>query len=183
MTYSHLTQLIQYLEEFEKEHKAQKLEDFVIWLNNQLFTGKDEAEHEVHDDLMIAFKLIHINKALKKKVKGALTDSKIASIDEYSFLLHLDYQNSFRKMEITNLHSLEAPTGIEIIKRLVSNNFVEEFPDEEDKRAKRIKLTDKGRQELSALKPKIDELFTRFVAPLNLRQKVNISGLLDQLDH
>jgi DNA-binding MarR family transcriptional regulator len=84
---------------------------------------------------------MYLNKALKKQTKSVLSESNVSSIDEYSFLLHLDFQESFRKMEIVELHNLEAPTGIEIIKRLIKNKFVEEFPDEEDRRAKRIKIT------------------------------------------
>lgn len=181
MEYKLLKELISYVEEYQIKHPSNKVEDFTIWLNNKLFTSKNNGGHSTHDELLIAFKLMHLNKALKKQTKSVLSDSNVSSIDEYSFLLHLNHQESFRKMEIVEMHNLEAPTGIEIIKRLIKNKFVEEFPDEDDKRAKRIKITKSGVKELSLIEPKINLIFTKFTEPLNLNEKVKISGVLDKL--
>lgn len=181
MKYTLLKELINYAEEYQEGNPSNKIEDFTIWLNNKLFTSKNNGSHSTHDELLIAFKLMHLNKELKKQTKSVLSESNVSSIDEYSFLLHLEFQESFRKMELVEMHNLEAPTGIEIIKRLIKNKFVEEFPDKEDKRAKRIKITKSGIKELSLIKPKIDLIFTRFTEPLNLNEKVKISGILDKL--
>jgi len=181
MEYLLLKELIRYIEDYRVQHSSNKIEDFTIWLNHKLFAPKSRDTNQKHDELLIAFKLMHLNKALKKQTKAVLSESGISSIDEYSFLLHLDHQESFRKMELVELHNIEAPTGIEIIKRLIRNDFVEEFPDSEDKRAKRIKITKKGVKEVKRIKPKIDEVFTKFTEPLNLDQKIQMSGLLDIL--
>lgn len=181
MDYTLIKELIAYTEEYQKTHSSDKIEDFTIWLNNELFANRNSTAHSTHDELLIAFKLMYLNKTLKKQAKTVLSESSISSIDEYSFLLHLGFQDSFRKMEIVELHNLEAPTGIEIIKRLIKNKFVEEFPDEDDRRAKRIKITESGFRELSGLKPKIDLIFSKFTEPLNLNEKVQISGILDRL--
>jgi len=181
MDYTLIKELIEYTEEFQKKYSSDKIEDFTIWLNNELFTSRNKGIHSTHDELLIAFKLMYLNKALKKQTKIVLSESNVSSIDEYSFLLHLDFQESFRKMEIVELHNLEAPTGIEMIKRLIKNKFVEEFPDEDDRRAKRIKITKSGIRELSMIKPKIDLIFSKFTEPLNLNEKVQISGILDKL--
>lgn len=181
MKYTLLKELIKYAEEYQEENISHKIEDFTIWLNNRLFTSPNHGSHSKHDELLIAFKVLHLNKALKKQTKAVLSESNVSSIDEYSFLLHLDYQHSFRKMELVELHNLEAPTGIEIIKRLIKNTFVEEFPDEEDKRAKRVRITKHGKKELGIIKPKIDLIFTRFTESLNLNEKIIVSGILDKL--
>lgn len=181
MDYTLIKKLIAFAEAYQQKHTSDKIEDFTIWLNNELFSGKNKATHSALDELLIAFKLMFLNKSLKKQTKMVLSDSNLASIDEYSFLLHLGHQESFRKMEIVDMHNLEAPTGIEIIKRLIKNKFVEEFPDEEDKRAKRIKITKSGIKELSLIKPKIECIFTQFTEPLNLNEKVMFSGILDKL--
>lgn len=181
MDYTLLKGLIEYAEEYQKKHSSDKIEDFTIWLNNELFTTKKKVSHSTHDELLIAFKLMYLNKALKKQTKIVLSESNVSSIDEYSFLLHLNFQESFRKMEIVELHNLEAPTGIEIIKRLIKNKFVEEFPDKEDKRAKRIKITKSGISTLSEIKPKMDLIFSQFTEPLDLNEKILISGFLDKL--
>jgi DNA-binding MarR family transcriptional regulator len=84
-------------------------------------------------------------------------------------------------MELVELHNLEAPTGIEIIKRLLKHKFIEEFPDPDDKRAKRIMITKNGKKELQTLKPKIDMIFNKFTDGLTLNEKIQISGILDKL--
>ena len=181
MDYTLLKKIIELIEVYQERHSSEKVEDFTIWLNNTLFSANSEGDHSTHDELVIAFKLMFLNKELKKQTKNILSKSSISSIDEYSFLLHLDYQESFRKMEIVEIHNLEAPTGIEIIKRLLKNRFIEEFPDKEDKRAKRIKLTNKGKTELKKIKPKIDTIFSQFSEPLTLNEKIQLSGILDKL--
>ena len=182
MDYKLLKELISYTEEYQAKNASHKIEDFTIWLNAKLFDNKT-ASATKHDELLIAFKLLHVNKSLKKETKNVLSESKVSSIDEYSFLLHLDYQESFRKMELVELHNLEAPTGIEIIKRLLKNKLIEEFPDQEDRRAKRVKITKSGSLELQNVKPKIDSIFSTFTEPLSLNEKVQISGVLDKLIH
>lgn len=181
MKYKLIRTLIDHLELYQETQSSARIEDFTIWLNNELFSSKKKANHSDHDELLIAFKLMHLNKELKKQTKSLLSESNVSSIDEYSFLLHLDHQESFRKMEIIELHNLEAPTGIEIIKRLLKNKFVEEFPDQEDKRAKRIKITKRGKAELKSLKPKVDLTFNDFTKPLSLNEKIQLSGILDKM--
>jgi DNA-binding MarR family transcriptional regulator len=181
MNYSLLKELINHIEEYQQDHSSQKIEDFTIWLNNKLFVSTSRGNHSGHEELLIAFKLMYLNKDLKKKTKSILSTSYISSIDEYSFLLHLDHADSFRKMELVELHNLEAPTGIEIIKRLLKHKFIEEFPDPDDKRAKRIMITKNGKKELQTLKPKIDMIFNKFTDGLTLNEKIQISGILDKL--
>lgn len=181
MNYTLLKKVLELLEVYEEEHSSEKVEDFTIWLNNILFTAKSHGSHSAHDELVLSFKVMFLNKELKKQTKNVLSTSRISSIDEYSFLLHLDYQESFRKMELVDIHNLEAPTGIEIIKRLLKNQFIEEFADKDDKRAKRIKLTTKGRTELKRLKPKMDLIFSTFSESLGLNEKIQLSGILDKL--
>jgi DNA-binding MarR family transcriptional regulator len=181
MDYTLLKRIIELVEVYQEGHTSEKVEDFTIWLNNTLFSNDSSGDHSTHDELVLAFKLMFLNKELKKQTKNILSKSSISSIDEYSFLLHLDYQDSFRKMEIVEMHNLEAPTGIEIIKRLLKNTFIEEFPDKEDKRAKRIRLTNKGSAELKKIKPKIESVFSQFSEPLSLNEKIQLSGILDKL--
>lgn len=181
MDYTLLKDLLKHVEDFQTQYSSNRIEDFMIWLNNELFVTERQEGHAAHDELLIAFKLMYLNKALKKRTKSVLASSQLSSIDEYSFLLHLNYQESFRKMEIIELHNLEAPTGIEIIKRLLRKKLVREFADQEDKRAKRIQITPKGIKEIEVIKPQIDGIFSEFTKPLSLDEKIQVSGIFDKL--
>jgi DNA-binding MarR family transcriptional regulator len=179
MEYTLLKEVISLLEDFQAATGSDKLEEFILWTNNRLFS--EEVKGEGHEVLSIAFRIMHLNKELKKQTKTVIAESLLSSVDEYSFLLHLKHQHSFRKMEIIEIHNLEAPTGIEIIKRLLKNELIEEFPDEDDKRAKRIQITPKGMRELEGVEPKITKVFTEFTSNLDLNEKVKIAGILNKL--
>ena len=84
-------------------------------------------------------------------------------------------------MELIELHNLEAPTGIEIIKRLLAKGLIEEFNDSEDRRAKRVKITKVGQEELSRLKPLIEERFATFGSSLALNEKLSLVATMNKL--
>jgi len=173
--------LIDHLDEFSQSNKSETIEEFVVWLNGKYFKMDDTVEHKEHLDLMLAFQITMLNKEIKKQTKSVISDSSFSSLDGYSFLLHLEQGNSYRKMELIEMHNLEAPTGIEIIKRLLSKGLIEEFDDKEDKRAKRVRLTRKGQKELIELKPQIDAKFSKFSKPLTLEEKLSLVSTMNKL--
>lgn len=174
-------QLIDHLDDFSKTSKSENIEDFVVWLSGQYYKSDEVGGHKEHLDLMLAFQISMLNKEIKKQTKAVISDSSFSSLDGYSFLLHLDQTDSFRKMELIEMHNLEAPTGIEVIKRLLGKGLIEEFDDNEDKRAKRVKITNKGQKELKALKPKIEVEFAKFSESLSLEQKLSMVSSMNKL--
>lgn len=173
--------LIDQVAEFSKSNNSGELEDFVVWLGGKTFNSVKDTTHKEHLDLMLAFKISMLNKEIKKRTKAVISDSLLSSLDGYSFLLHLEQVDSFRKMEIIEMHNLEAPTGIEILKRLLSKGLIKEFDDQEDKRAKRVKITKFGQKELTTLKPQIDSEFSKFSSTLALEEKLNLVSTMDKL--
>ena len=61
------------------------------------------------------------------------------------------------------MHQLAAPSGIEILKRLFLKKMITEFDDEEDKRAKRVKITKKGKSEIERLIPEMNKIYQRMI--------------------
>lgn len=159
------------------------MEDFVVWLSGKYFEANESDVHREQLDLMLAFQISLLNKSIKKQTKEVISESSLSSLDGYSFLLHLDQAESFRKMELIEMHNLEAPTGIEIIKRLLSKGLIQEFNDSEDKRAKRVQLTDAGKTELERLKPLVNAQFKNFAQALPLADKLNLVAHLNKLVH
>ena len=116
-------------------------------------------------------------KAFAKKVLG---ESELSSPDGFSFLYHMSLTDSFRKMELIKMHHLEPPSGIEVLKRLLKKGLIEEFDDADDRRAKRIKITDKGRKELEVVLPKMSEVFSLMTADLSLNEKLHMLAFLNR---
>jgi len=80
------------------------------------------------------------------------------------------------------MHHLEPPSGIEVLKRLLNKGLIEEFDDKDDKRAKRIKITEKGKKELQLVMPKMSEVFTMMTAELSLNEKLHLLAFLKQIN-
>lgn len=187
-SYKILQQLISLLSDFEQSNPEKtELKDFVSWLNSAIFEDEKNTSTAENQNKMIDMELTHLiimqNKHFKTYTKQALKNSKISTADDFSFLYHLSVKESFRKMEIINMHQLEAPSGIEVLKRLLKNKFIEEFNDPEDRRAKRIKITEKGKAELDANMENMQKVFQTMPADLNFQQKTNLITLLNQINN
>jgi DNA-binding MarR family transcriptional regulator len=183
-----LTELIKLLESFENEkaHEAKDVKEFAIWLGHHVFESHNALESKQKEsdiDMELTFLLIMQSKHYKTYCKEAFENTKINSPDEYSFLYHLSLVDSFRKMELIHIHLLEAPSGIEVIKRLLKKGFIEEFDDKNDKRAKRIKLTKKGRQETEKLHPQMTSVYSKMAAEMSLKEKIQAISFLRALNN
>jgi len=86
-------------------------------------------------------------------------------------------------MELINMHQLEAPTGIEILKRLLSKKMISEFDDPNDKRAKRISITKKGNEEIEKLLPEMEKVYNFMGGDLNLNEKIKLISYLSGLNN
>lgn len=182
-----VAELIDYIKKFEdeKSQEPQDVKEFTLWLNQFVFKNDDSENqhHQTNDiDMELTFLLIMQSKYYKTYCKEALQNSNINSPDEYSFLYHLTLVESFRKMELIHIHLLEAPSGIEVIKRLLKKDFIEEFDDKDDKRAKRIRITAKGKQETEKITPKMKKVYSKMSAEMSLQEKIHVISFLKQLN-
>jgi len=182
-----IAELIKHVKRFENEkgQEPKDVKEFIIWLNQLLFEQYHalESSHDENDiDMELTFLLIMQSKHYKMYCKEALINTDINSPDEYSFLYHLSLVDSFRKMELIHIHLLEAPSGIEVIKRLLKKGFIEEFDDKEDKRAKRVRITNKGKQETDKLTPQMKDVYSKMAAGMTLKEKLHILSFLKRFN-
>ena len=182
-----VAELIEHLRRFEieKGQEPQDVKEFAIWLSQLMFESHNTLESnqdESNLDMELTFLLIMQSKHYKTYCKEALVNTEINSPDEYSFLYHLSLVDSFRKMELIHIHLLEAPSGIEVIKRLLKKDFIEEFDDKDDKRAKRVRITNKGRKETDKLTPQMKSVYSKMTAEMSLKEKLYTVSLLKELN-
>lgn len=182
-----LKEIVHWLEEYQNENHSDdsNLGSFIIWLNSRLFSegkaGKARQSPELIN-MELSFLLVMQNRYYKTYAKKVLGESELTSPDGFSFLYHLNHTDSFRKMELIKIHHLEPPSGIEVLKRLLNKGLIEEFDDEDDKRAKRIKITDKGKKVLQVVMPKMSEVFHLMTAELSLNEKLLMLAFLKQMN-
>lgn len=182
-----IKEIINWLEIFNKENPENELslESFILWLNSKLFS-ENHGELSTHQseslDMEFSFLLVLQSRYYKAYVKKVLGQSELSSPDGFSFLYHLSLVNSYRKMELIKMHRIEPPSGIEVLKRLLNKQLIAEFDDPDDKRAKRIRITETGKKEIQDVLPKMTEVFQLMTAEMSLNEKLHVVAFLKQMN-
>jgi DNA-binding MarR family transcriptional regulator len=81
-----------------------------------------------------------------------------------------DLQNP-TKSDIIHYCISEFSSGIAVINRLIAKEFIEEYPDLKDKRAKRLRITPKGTQKLISAFPELENMASHIFSPLSNDEK------------
>lgn len=154
-----IKQLLDYVESYELEVGNNDLKEFSIYLKDKMISGKNDViktdfdkknylNYKVYPQVEFSTLLTGLYRYAKHYLKKCFMTTSFKSIDEFGFLATLLKEQSLLKNELISRHLLEFSSGSEILKRLINNDLVKEFPDQIDKRAKRVSLTDKGRREI-----------------------------------
>ena len=77
----------------------------------------------------------------------------------------------------------EKPTGLEVIKRLIKHGLVNERNDENDKRSKRVFLTDKGQALFFATVKQLNKVALIVLGDLTKDEKKQLYPLLKKLEY
>jgi MarR family transcriptional regulator, lower aerobic nicotinate degradation pathway regulator len=161
MNYDLLKEIVLNLERFEQKSEPKKgsMKDFGLWLSEQQNAdyqsnnGVMEVSNLVPEDIkltadqpevVIGKLLTFLSRYLKIYFKKGLEGSLLTTGDDFSYLATLLNKGSLTKTELILLSAHEKTSGMEVIKRLLLNELIEQTDDEKDKRSKRISLTQKG---------------------------------------
>jgi DNA-binding MarR family transcriptional regulator len=191
MNTNFLINVILEIDEFQKEKNKSNatIEEFRIWLNEKAYNAVNPTElfkkenQKVFDlENEIAKQVILLGRFTKQMIRRGLKDFPHLANEEFTYLYRLMDEETLTKMQLVERNAHEKQTGIEIIKRMVKNNLVEEFPDENDKRTTRLKLTDLGKK--TFLESINDVTITSRVlsAKLEDKEKENLLKLLRKLN-
>ncbi|MFW5687787.1 MAG: MarR family winged helix-turn-helix transcriptional regulator [Bacteroidota bacterium] len=173
--YNKIKELIDFWSEFEQKTGSHDLADFGRWLScasqegkKNALKGKEILSTET-DDHMAFYKqmssgrqfltlLSRASRFVDFYMKKAFEELEITSRLEFQFLVSIKEMKNPRKTDVIYFNLVEISTGVETLKRLQKGGMVLDFPDESDKRIKRLKLTEKGEMVLSAALEKFELL-------------------------
>lgn len=161
MNYELLKEIIINLEIFEQENEPQNssLKDFGLWLlerqnagyqsNNGVMGVSNLVPQDIKStaeqpEMVIGKLLTFLSRYLKIYLKKGLEGSLLTTGDDFTYLATILNKGSLTKTELILLSAHEKTSGMEVIKRLLINELIEQTDDENDKRSKRISLTQKG---------------------------------------
>lgn len=85
----------------------------------------------------------------------ALEGTGLHQIEEYGILQTINKDKSPRKTELIYANLFELSSGTDMLNRMQKRGLIKEYADKEDKRSKRIELTEKGRKAIKLSNEKI----------------------------
>jgi DNA-binding MarR family transcriptional regulator len=114
--------------------------------------------------------------------KKAMLPLQFKSIEDPVYLLVLLQMGTPKKSELIYEMMSEFASGIDIINRLIGMGFIEEFPDEHDRRSKRLRITSNGLDAIQQALPVMDRVADVAYSSLTEGEKALLVQILDKLD-
>ncbi len=188
-----LRKLIDLVEEYEDNHAKPDLAHFTLWLTAKVFpatpdftgTNANRVILNLPEGTLesnIARIVSNLFKYTKQYTKKALVHSPLLTLDEFGFLAYLFFKPAITKTELIRIHLMEIPSGTEVIKRLLKNDLLEDYQDEQDSRAKRVRITAKGREVMLAAFKEMSKVAQLVSGSLSQEERIQLLNLLMKLD-
>ncbi|RIH66239.1 MarR family transcriptional regulator [Mariniphaga sediminis] len=198
--YAILKQIIDLYEDFEVEEKHLDLLSFAQWIIKKLHDTPElnkKAPPEKYpkffpDNTPVVKKFEEKARLLEAASRiaryhefysrKALKDLVINTRLEFLFLQAVDMTEKAKKTDLINIYHLEYTTGMDTIRRLTNNGLLNEIPDESDKRAKLLVLTEKGRNILEQALKRMREENKMFLTAINDNKWKKVLVILEEID-
>jgi DNA-binding MarR family transcriptional regulator len=140
---------------FEKEHPDGDIADFCRYhlIHQRETENKDPLVGGVvpgHVDGLLLKMMGRIARMNAVYAYTAFAGTGIDQLEEFGMLLTIHHEKNPKKTEVIYSMLLELSSGTDMLSRLKKKGFIREYPDEEDKRAKRLVLTTEGQHALEA---------------------------------
>lgn len=187
--------LLKKWEEFRKENNA-SLENFGLWLNKfyekeavnsaSPITHTGEKLTEQYSDntrFLASYFITRLYKYIKIYTREIFSQTELYSIEDFSILALIDQMNLPSKKELCEANLTEITTGNDIIKRLIKNDLAIEVEDNHDKRIKRIKTSEKGKQLLYRIYAFLNNMDIDVLGDLDNDERKVIIKYLNHLDN
>ena len=197
-SYKLVHQLLKLVEDFEDENTGRELclTEFSGFLINHLSAAKSLSGGDVRfgknedDSQQLAFQIdntigrlfIYMSRYAKSYVKKTLDGTALQSPEDFTCLAILLTHDSLSKSDLINRNIQEKTSGTEVIRRLLQAGLVSQIDDENDKRSRRISITDQGKQLLYRVFDEMNDVGKIVAGNLSLAEKLNLQYLLQKLD-
>ena len=189
-----LDQLYQLLGQWKayRESGGRQLAGFASWLREQDLPGSStargtylaqfpEAGEEYSENMHISLYWSMLDRFKYFLVKKAFADLPLHSLDDFKILAYANRAEHPRKADFIEALLLETTTAYEALKRFQRNGLLSEDIDPKDRRSKRIRLTELGKDVFEKGDARIRILGELLVGDLPLKQRKQILQAFKQL--
>lgn len=150
---------------FEEKHPDGSIEDFCRYL--LIHQREKENKLPLAGGVIpmipagLLLKLIgRIHRLNMNYAYSALEGTGLNQLEEFGMLLYIQQEKNPRKTDVIYAHLLELSSGTDMLNRLKSRGFITEHADKEDKRSKRLQLTNGGQQAIDQAIQQIKKMAT-----------------------
>lgn len=180
------------VQEFENSGRSKNdstIEDFRNFLNDKFYKSQSprfisESKQKKVNDLEneIAKQVILLSRFTKQMIRRGLQDFPELYNEEFTYLYRIMDEPLLTKMQLVEKNAHEKQTGMEIIRRLVKNNLLEEIPDSKDKRVTRLKISELGKKYFDQSVESVSITSRVLSAKLDIEEKNNLLKTLKKLN-
>jgi len=199
-SYQLVRELLDLVEKFEQEGEgvAPTLTDFAGFLVNHLEEqdattttldvrfGEEEQETQqmaYQLDNSIARLFIYMSRYAKFYIKKALEGTALRSAEDFTALAILFTHESLSRSELISRNLQEKPSGTEVIGRLLQARLIQQWDDENDKRTKRVAITNEGKELLYHVFQDMNQVSKMVTGSLSAAEKFTLRYLLQKLEN
>ncbi len=186
MNYSIIKQLLEHLEDFERLPQGESgptMESFVDYLSYSI--NKTETAVEISDEELLNVSLsqtiAHLYRFAKSYTKIALEDSPLTTVDDFLYLGKVMELGHCTKTELIEINVHEKTSGMEIIKRLLKDDFLTQEDDPNDGRSKRLSISAAGKKVFFAALEDMKKSANLVGGTLSSVEKLHLMHLLQKL--
>ena len=187
--YNLLKELIAIVDEFDfKKEPISSANELISKLYKDLKKDEDKKlllhtkSPNVNLNNEIGRYITRMNRFASIYAKEILKDLPYVSLNDFGFVALLHANQQLSKSALIKLVLMDKSPGMEIIKRLVSKNVMEEFENPDDKRSKMLRLTDYGKEVVVLSYEKMSGLSSSLLADLDEDSKFEILKIMKYLD-
>ncbi len=198
-SYSEIKKLIDLWEEYEEVAERSSIHDFAEWIlmqDKRSYNTSRQKRYLSGSLLFPEYTKYLKNQSQKSKIldmiarisrfhdfylRKFLNDLPINTRLEYLFLYSVDVLGQVRKTDIIHLQLVEFTTGMDIIKRLINQGFLDEFPNTSDKRTRLLGITESGKILLKNATKKLQEEIDMFLSGIDENKWKKIIPVLEEI--
>jgi MarR family transcriptional regulator, lower aerobic nicotinate degradation pathway regulator len=181
-----IVELVNLWAQYEQEHPEMDIQEFCTRYLSELATGKelkiDSESRPIPINNWLGALTGRLSRYALMYTKKALMPLKLSSIDDMIYLIIVNEQGLPRKSDVIHQALSEFPSGIDVIKRLVNMELLEELPDDQDRRSKRLRITEKGLSVMYQAFGLLSQASDAAFGTLTPSEKMLIGGIMQRLD-
>lgn len=184
-------QILEALIQYQREQRFQSTSDFAYWILDKsknktdvranIFESNQLLENGIEEE--ISRLLILMYRYAKSHLKVYLSNYHEINQEDFTYLYALKRSGSLTKTELVEMNVHDKTTGLEIVRRLVKNNLIEEVVNQNDKRSKKLIITQRGEELIPIIKETTRKIAKLIAGKLSEEEKINFYQVLKKLDN